>query len=184
MSEQAVDIPVPSDEELGPEMVAALARFPALNVHRYVALSPKCFSGWQELLAGIYATGLDPRLRETVICRIGSVASCEYELFQHTALARGVGVSEPELQAIQTERPVTSLSDEANLLCQVADELHGGGPLTDATYEAFLTHRDPHEAMAWLILIGHYAAVVRVLNGARVPMESEQRLAGEATPLG
>lgn len=182
--EPAGSFPVPSDQQLGPDMVAALAHVPNINIHRYLALAPHCYPGWNELLAGIYASGLDPKLRETAICRVGAVASCDYELFQHTSLAKGVGITDAELEAIMTERPVTSLSDEANLLCRVADEMHGGGPLTDATYEAFLADRDPHEAMAWLILLGHYACVVRVINAARIPTEREHRLAGEATPLG
>lgn len=177
-------IPIPTDAQLGPAMVAELAKLPALNIQRYLALVPGCFHGWNELLAGIYGSGLDPKLRETVICRVGARARCQYELHQHTVLARRNGVTDLELAAIMSEEPVSTLGDEANLLCRVADQMHDGGPLSDDTYEAFSSRFDVHEAMAWLILIGHYSCVVRVLNAARVPLEAEHLLAGESSPLG
>lgn len=133
---------------------------------------------------GLYSAGLDPRLREPVICRAGARTSCAYELFQHEVLAGQNGVSAPDLQAILHEDPVTSLDEESNLLCRVVDELTPGGPMSDTTYEEFVARYDPHTAMRWLILIGHYSCVVRVLNGARVPLESSSPLTGQGSPLG
>lgn len=71
MTERTPDIALPSDAELDPRMVAELAKHLALNIHRYLAPVPSCYPGSSELLAGIYYSGLDPRLRETVICRVG-----------------------------------------------------------------------------------------------------------------
>lgn len=64
------EFPVPTDDEIGPAMVTELSRFPALNIQRYLALEPECFDGWNRWLHGIYEMGLDPKLRELVICRI------------------------------------------------------------------------------------------------------------------
>lgn len=97
MSERTDGIPVPSDAEVGARMVAELAQCPALHIHRYVALVPSCFGGYAELLAGIYSMGLDPKLRETVFCRIGAKARCHYELYQHRVLAAANGVTEAEM---------------------------------------------------------------------------------------
>ena len=183
-TDQPASLAVPTDAELGAEMVEKLKTHPPLNIQRYLALAPECFDGWQSLLGGIYASGLDPRLRETVICRVGARTACAYELFQHEVLAGQNGVSAADLQAILHEDPVTSLDAEAQLLCRVVDELTAGGPMSDATYAEFVTRYDSHTAMRWLVLIGHYACVVRVLNGARVPLESSSPLAGQGSPLG
>lgn len=183
-ADQPASLHVPTDTELGREMVERLKAHPPLNIQRYLALAPESFDGWQALLGGIYAAGLDPRLRETVICRVGARASCDYELFQHQVLAGQNGVSPADLRAILHEDPVTTLDEDSRLLCRVVDELTPGGPMSDATYSEFVTRYDPHTAMRWLILIGHYACVVRVLNGARVPLEASSPLAGQASPLG
>ncbi len=175
---------VPPDNALDPAMVARLRELPPLNIQRYLALVPTCFEGWQDLLHGIYSAGLDPTTRETVICRVGARAHCDYELLQHTTLAQQNGVTEDEIHRILHSDRVEGLGEERDLLCLVADELHGGGPMSDETYRRFNERFDPHEAMAWLILIGHYACVVRVLNGTRVPLEAASPLRGAASPLG
>ncbi len=180
----APEVHVPTDGELAPEMVARLAVLPPLNVHRFLALVPSCFEGWQDLLGGIYAAGLDPQLRETVICRVGARAGCEYELFQHRVLAEQNGITEAALDMILNSEEVQGLGEDADLLCRVADEMHGGGPLTDPTFQRFISRFDEHTAMAWLMLIGHYACVVRVLNGARVPLEDSPPLRGAGSPQG
>jgi len=175
-------IPVPTDEQLGPEMVSELRKHPPLNIDRYLALVPECFQPWQDMVGGLYATELDPKLREIAICRVGSVAGATYELFQHTVLAKQRGVSEMELEAILSDEPVTTLGEDANLICRVVDELADGTPLSDATFAAFSARYDARSAMTWLILIGHYACVVRVLNGARVPIEQVSPVAGREGP--
>ena len=178
------EFPVPIDDEIGPAMVTELSRFPALNIQRYLALEPECFDGWNRWLHGIYEMGLDPKLRELVICRIGSRAHSEYELFQHTAVARTVGVTDQELTAVLAPGPVTSLSSEANLLCRVADEMNAGGPLADDTFAEFVAAYPTREAVQWMLVVAHWAAVVRMLNGLRVPLEARTPLGGEASPLG
>lgn len=175
---------VPTDDQLTPEMVARLGELPPLRIQRYLALVPECFEGWQALLGGLYSGDLDPRLREIVICRVGALAGCDYELFQHTTLAASSGVEEAELRCVLSADEVAGLGEDADLLCRVADELHGGGPMTDQTYGRFIERFDAHAAMKWIVLMGHYACVVRVLNGARVKPESTHELAGSSSPLG
>lgn len=175
---------VPSDEQLSPEMLRLLRELPPLRIQRYLALVPECFEGWQALLGGLYSDDLDPRLREIVICRVGTRAGCDYELFQHTTLAASSGVEEWELQEVLHAEAVRGLGDDADLLCQVADELHAGGPMTDDAYERFVGRFDVRTAMKWLILMGHYACVVRVLNGLRVQPEPTRELDGRSSPLG
>jgi len=177
-------MPVPSDDDLGPEMVVELAKYPPLNIQRFLALEPECFAGWNQWLHGMYELKLDPRLREIMILRIGARAHSEYELFQHRAVARTVGVTDAEIATILADEPVTTLSEEANLLCRVVDEMNSGGPMSDETFGEFAKRYPGRQAVQWLLVIAHWAAVVRLLNGLRVPLEGHTPLEGEASPLG
>lgn len=176
--------PVPGDDEIGPDMVAELGTLPPLNIQRFLALEPDCFAGWNQWLQGIYEFGLDPRLREIVILRIGVKAKSEYEVFQHKAVARAVGVTESELAVVLADEPVTTLWDEANLLCRVVDEMNSGGPMSDEAFGEFSARYSTDEAVRWLLVLAHWAAVTRLLNGLRVPLEGQSPLEGEASPLG
>ena len=108
-------IPLPSDSELPVELAARLAELPGLNIIRLLTLAPECLEPWMALVAGIYQTDFDPRLREIAICRYGARTHASYELFQHTAMARKHGISDSELMAILDPEPVTSLDGDANL---------------------------------------------------------------------
>lgn len=174
-------LPVPTDEQLGPEMVQVLKAHPPLNIHRYVALVPECLKAYFDLLEGLYKASLDPHLRELVICRVGARAKAPYELFQHKALARARGVTEAELAAVLAPGPVTALGEEANLLCRAVDELHDAR-LSPEVFEALSARYDPRMLMTWLFLIGNYGLVVRVLNGAGVPAEPVSPLVGRHEP--
>ena len=114
-------IPLPQDNELPQETVNLLKNLPPLNIHRLLTLAPNTHQPWLDFVAGIYKGAFDPRLREIAICRYGFKTNSSYELHQHKALARKVGISSQELEIICTEQNVVSLSDEENFICQVVD---------------------------------------------------------------
>ena len=124
-------IPLPSDGELPEPVANRLARLPALNIFRLLALVPECFGPWVDLVNGIYETGIDPRLREIAICRYGARTHAPYELFQHTPLARQQHVSPAELEAILHAETVDSLDDAANFTCGVVDEFEDTASLSE-----------------------------------------------------
>src|SRR2546421_10962931 len=113
-----VKLPLPNDDELTPELRAALEKMPQLNVFRMVAGAPRAARPFMQLGAALLSGPLDARRREIAILRVAHATDAGYEWAQHVQLGRNVGVSDEEIAAIETEEPVTSLDEEANLICR------------------------------------------------------------------
>jgi len=175
-------IPLPSDSELPVELAARLAELPGLNIIRLLTLAPECLEPWMALVAGIYQTDFDPRLREIAICRYGARTHASYELFQHTAMARKHGISDSELMAILDPEPVTSLDGDANFVCRIADELEAEATISEATRSELLDRFGDKGAMALLVTLGHYSCVCRVVNASGIPLEARSPLEDASSP--
>jgi hypothetical protein len=89
-----------------------------------------------------------------------------------------VGVTEAEIEAIRTEEPVTSLGEELNLICRVADEVSRDVRLSDDALEQILDRYGPREAAELILLVSYYNMVSRFLESTRVDIEDEPLLEG------
>jgi AhpD family alkylhydroperoxidase len=171
------EIPLPSDEELTPEHRALLARLPPLNVFRMVAGAPAALRPFMALGSAVLSTALDARRREIAVLRVAHATNARYEWVQHEQLARNSGVSESEIAAIGSEERVTSLDEECNLICRVADEISRDVRLSDAALEQIVERYGPREASELILLVSYYNMVSRFLESTRVEVEGEPLLA-------
>ena len=175
----SVKVPLPTDDELTPELRETLANLPPLNVFRMIAGAPSAARPFMQLGAAVLnGAGLDPRRREIVVLRVAHATDAAYEHAQHLQLARNVGVSEAEIAAIDSEEPVTSLDEEANLLCRVADEVSRDVRLSDEALEHAIERYGARNAAELILLASYYNMVSRFLESTRVEIESEGLLKG------
>lgn len=174
----ALRVPLPSDDELTPELRETLENLPPLNVFRMVAGIPLAARPFMELGGALLSRVLDPRRREIAILRVAHATDAAYERNQHLQLARNVGVSEAEIEAIDNEEPVTSLDEEANLICRVADEVSRGVRLSDEALALILDRYGARDAAELILLVSYYNMVSRFLESTRVEVEDEQLLKG------
>ncbi len=176
-------IPLPTDEELAPEHRELLAKLPPLNVLRMMAGAPRAVRPFMELGGAVLSTALDPQRREIAVLRVAHVTRAPYEWAQHEQLARNVGVSEAEIEAIRGENPVVSLNEERNLICRVADEISRDVRLSDVALEQIIERYGPREAAELILLVSYYNMVSRFLESTRVEIE-DKALLGDATTIG
>jgi AhpD family alkylhydroperoxidase len=169
-------IPLPSDDELDPEQREMLAQLPPLNVFRMVAGAPRAVRPFMELGAAVLSTALDARRREVAVLRVAHATQAPYEWAQHEQLASNVGVTEQEIEAIATEERVTSLDEECNLICRVADEITRDVRLSDEALEEIIDRYGPREAAELILLVSYYNMVSRFLESTRVEIEDEPLL--------
>ncbi len=95
-----------------PNVLGTLIRHPALA----------CPVAPVQRRAAATAARIDPRVRELAICRVGWRTAANYEWLQHVRLARGLGVTDAEIDAIADRGTVEWTPLEADVLAAV-DEL-------------------------------------------------------------
>lgn len=172
-------IPLPSDEELEQEYVRLLARMPPLNVFRMVAGARGALRPFLQLGGAVLSTALDAQRREIAVLRVAHATRARYEWAQHEQLARNVGVSASEIEAIGSEEPVSSLDEERNLICRVADEVSRDVRLSDEALAQIVERYGPREAAELILLVSYYNMVSRFLESTRVPLEDKPLLHGQ-----
>jgi 4-carboxymuconolactone decarboxylase len=166
-------IPLPADDELTPEHLELLGRVPPLNVFRMVAGTHLALRPFLQLGQAALSNAPDARRREMAVLRVAHATGASYEWAQHERLARSAGVSDDEITAIATEEPVSSLDEEGNLICRVADEVSRDVRLSDDTLEQTVDRYGPREAANLILLVSFYNMVSRFLESTRVPLEDE-----------
>jgi 4-carboxymuconolactone decarboxylase len=171
-------IPLPSDDELDPERREMLANLPPLNVFRMVAGAPRAVRPFLQLGGAVLSGALDARRREIAVLRVAHATEAPYEWAQHEQLARNVGVSDAEIEAVASEEPVASLDEECNLICRVADEVSRDVRLSDEALGQIVERYGPREAAELIMLVSYYNMVSRFLESTRVQVEAEQLLTG------
>jgi alkylhydroperoxidase family enzyme len=177
-----VDVHLPEDRELPPDVLARLKSLPPISIYRMLAIVPQSLIPWTDLTSAVYECELDSRVREIGICRQARSARAPYELHQHRLIARNNGVSEAELAVVLSDPVVTSLDDDANLVCQAADELEVTATLSDGTQEALYSTLGRRQATELILTLSFYCAVARFTNGTRAPIEADNPLATASKP--
>jgi alkylhydroperoxidase family enzyme len=174
-----VKVPLPADAGLPADVVAVLRGLPPLNVFRMMANAPASFHGWAAFaLSILLQSEFDPRKREIAILRVAHVTRAPYEWTQHLRIARSLGVSEAESQAIAVAGAVTGLDPEGNLLCRVADEISRDVRLSDEALAAILERYGVRQATELILCISYFNMLSRFLESTRVELEAEDLIGG------
>lgn len=176
-------MPLPEDKQLSPELLEELKNLPPLNIHRLLTISPENRKPWMDAVTTLYRSDFNPKLREIAICRYGFKTNCKYELHQHKALAAVKGVSPRALGIILSELVVKSLTEEENFICKAVDEFEDNAGVSSATLDELIDRYGVKKAMEFLILLGHYTCVCRVLNSTKIPLEPVSPLANCTSPV-
>ncbi len=175
-------IPLPTDDELPPEVREVLAALPPLNIFRALGTLPPSVRPFLELggslLGGAHLT---PQEREIAILRVAHVTGAPYERQQHEQLGRAVGLSEEQIIATAMDSPDDVLDPDGALICRATDEISRDVRLSDDALALIVERWGRHGATELILTISYYNMVSRFLESTRVPMETEQLLA-DTTP--
>lgn len=177
-----VHVPLPDDSELTDDIRDALASIPPFNIFRMIANTPASFRPLTDLAASILLRSeFDARKREIAVLRTAHVTNSLYEWTQHVRIASNLGVTDAEIDAIQADGAVSSLDEESNMLCRVADEIARDVRLSDEALQWALDRYGVREACELILCCSYFNMVSRILESTRVPLE-EIDLVGKATP--
>lgn len=165
-------IPYPT---LTPEQTAEYEQFPInANLVAY-HLPQNLFSVYRNLGTEILFGGnYDAKLRELIILRVGFLSECAYEIFQHRALSKRLGVDDAKVEAVLQPRLADCLSDkEAAVLGFVDETLRLVRP-SDACLAAVQQHLDASEIAETILIIAHYMGLARILEVYGVEIDEDR----------
>ena len=150
----------------------AFEKLPALNIFRMMGHSGELIDGFTKLGTQILNfTSLDPVLREIAIVRVGVLSKAGYEIYQHEAISRRIGMSDALIAGIH-EGPGAGVFDAAH--CEVmayTDDLVVNVRAGDATFEPLKTRLGIKALQELTIIVGYYMLVSRFLETFDVDIE-------------
>lgn len=165
----------------------AYAKLPDLNIFRMLGHSGEmlaAFSRFGGYLLNL--TSLDPVLREIAIVRVGVLSKASYEVFQHEAISRRLGMSDALIQAIHEGPGAAAFDERQRLVMRFTDDLVQNVRAGDAT---FLPARDAlgDKALQELtVVVGFYMLVSRFLETFDVDIDEGDlpsvKVSGDQTP--
>jgi 4-carboxymuconolactone decarboxylase len=103
--------------------------------------------------------------RKIVILVVGTRVRAAYEIYAHSAVARGVGVAEDQIATIAAGKRPADLCEEAQVAYDVAADLLNGGVLAEAAYRRAIGLFGRLAVAELIYLVGHYRFVSMTLNG-------------------
>jgi alkylhydroperoxidase family enzyme len=121
----------------------------------------------------LFYSSFDPRKREIAVLRVAHVTNANYEWTHHVTLAKHFNLSDKEIEIIRTEESVTSLDEEGNLLCRVADEISRDVRLSDDALAQILKRYGVRGATELILCVSYFNYLSRFLESTRVELEKK-----------
>ncbi|MFV0306321.1 MAG: carboxymuconolactone decarboxylase family protein [Desertimonas sp.] len=165
-------VPYPDPATLSSDTQAFLGKLPSMNIFRMLA-------GGERLLPAftrfgnhlLYKSELDPVLREIAIVRVGVLSDASYEVHQHDAISRQLGMSDELLAAIREGAESAVFDDAQREVMRFTDDVVANVRASDATFEPLRQRLPAQELQELVITIGFYMAVSRYLETFGVDIE-------------
>lgn len=166
-------IPYPDVSKLEPMVQKMLAGTP-LNIVRMAAhASPALFKAAGELGYGISTPdNLDPHLREVAILRVGHLCNSRYELHQHLSIAKAVGLTDAQIEAVGSMR-YEQLDSKLAAVARFTDDVVRNVAPSDETLAELRKHVSDRTVINLVMCIGHYNTVARIIGVTGIEPDEE-----------
>jgi alkylhydroperoxidase family enzyme len=143
-----------------------------LNIYRTLAAHPKLLKRWAVFGTHVlYKSKLPARERELLILRTGWLCRSEYEWGQHVIIAKGVGVTDEEIERVMEGADAAGWDGFDAALVRAADELHEDSFISDGTWEALSQRFDTQQLIDVIFAVGQYHVVSMALNSLGVQLD-------------
>ena len=143
-----------------------------LNVIRSKLVSPDLYKSWQKFSGHVLRrNSLPPRDREILILRIGWLNQSQYEFTQHVRVAKGVGMTDADIERVKAGADAAGWTPLEVALIQAADQLRFDGMIGDAAWAALAQHYSEVQLLDVIATVGQYNLISWFLNTLRTPLE-------------
>ncbi|MBX3489373.1 MAG: carboxymuconolactone decarboxylase family protein [Parvibaculum sp.] len=162
---------------------AVYEKLPNLNIFRMLGHSGDMIDGFIKLGNAILIhSELDPVLREIAIVRTGVLRGSKYEVYQHEAISRKLGMSEELIKAIH-EGPEARVFDETQRqVMRFTDDVVKNTRASDATFNPLAEKLGHKQLQELVVTIGFYTLVSNFLETFDVDIEDAGHKSGVKLP--
>jgi alkylhydroperoxidase family enzyme len=165
-------IAYPKDEDLDPELRELISVLPPLNLFRMLGNAPASIKEFLEMGGSILMRSqFDARKREIAILRVGHVNNAPYVWHHHVEIGKTTGITDEEIEKIACDGPVTSLDEEGNLLCRVAEEISRDVRLSDEALAQIVERYGNRGATELILCCCWFCLAARFTESTRVEVE-------------
>lgn len=168
-------LPYPDLSNLPDAVLAELGDKPA-NVSRMLAgASEAVFTGYAAFGQGLLqGSALPAKLREIAILRVGYISKSRYEVYQHEAFGRFVGLSDEQIAAVQAGDSSSPALNEAEVaVMEFVEDIVKNVGASDATLSALRKHLDDTQVIDLILVTGAYMMVCRLLETTGVELDAD-----------
>jgi alkylhydroperoxidase family enzyme len=151
-----------------------------LKLFRMVANAESAYGAWLQYGGALLTRlELDPLLRELVILQVAHLVGSEYEWVQHDAIARAVGATGEQIDAIKADREDDPAFDaDQTLVLQATRTTIAEGAATEEQVAALAERLGARQVVELLLVIGNYAAIAMLIASTGLepdePLDPEQ----------
>jgi hypothetical protein len=182
---QSVTVPLPTDEEIRKVVGRDYNPDTTLNVIKMFAGAEEFYPVLVDMVRAVFGTpDIDDRHREMIIIRAASILNVPYEWQANRVMASNAGLTDAEIEATQSDGPVSGIAPDYVLICAATDELLRTGTLTDGTLSTMLDTFGPVVTRKYVVTIAWFSMLSLFLNGMRVPLETTNKIGSRTSPLG
>ena len=164
------------DPERAPKKVReAFAALPAqLSIFKLMAHAENSFRPLLALGGSILARQqLDPKLRELAILQAAALTPGEYEWVQHVPIAKSVGATDAQIEALERGQLDADCFDEReSLLLRFGAQALRETRVDASLFDAARVHFSPREIVELLITLGYYSMLARLTEVLELAAEA------------
>ena len=143
------------------------------NLYKALANHPRLVAAWTEFSKTLRHDTRTPRaLRELVILRGAQLMRSEYEWAQHLPMARKAGVTERQIETLQSWKTSANF-DEREKAALALGEAVTEGRVSDEVYTLAKKHFDDHDYVEIALVAAFYAMVARMIDAMDVELDQD-----------
>ena len=143
-----------------------------LSLHRVLANNPPALHAFMAMSRYVRDdSSLPDSLRELAVLTVAHALKSEYELHQHSAIARRLGITEVQLRELADWRPSTNFSAVQRAVIAFASEAATTRHVSDAAFAEVTNHLPLPQVIDLAIVVGWYHLCHVLIDSLGVEIE-------------
>ena len=150
----------------------ALDNLPPLNIFRTLAHAETAFRPFLRFGGAVLTRmQLDPLVRELAILAVAKEAEAEYEWIQHVAIAKRVGASDEQIEALEHGDGGDAFDAAQHAAIELAVAVVRGPRISEDLWASVRSEFSDREIVELLLAIGDYLMLARVMTVLEIDLD-------------